>query len=176
MPAQRIFSTDNGRKFNVKLNPGYCFAMSIDLAKCILKYPNKIPYADMLTPGKWDIVQSAYMINNQIKEIEVIEAQGLDAGHTISNDVATWDDVSTSCTNNIGANIFSLVKTGAGAWGHAMMWYRDDSTSYYFFLDPNDGCYKFDTVPEAQAWLADMLTNGPYRDADRWGNINVTLS
>jgi hypothetical protein len=153
--GQMLYKTDNGKVFNITLDPGLCFAMSLDWAKCLLQFPDKVPYIDQLTPGKWAIVQSAYEINNFSNDRKIIEAQTLEIDDDGQGNYSSWDALAEVLWGLSGTVVWSIGKAGNGA--HAMGFHK---TSSIYVLDPNFGCYQFDdNKDDFKAGLSDHLLN-----------------
>lgn len=178
--ATQIFKTDNGKTFSIVLDPGYCFAMSVDLAKVILTnvkvgQPKKVPNAGQLSPGKWAIVQSAYELNRGNTDTSIVEAQGLDIAAAIPQTAYPGDAaLAKTLTALSGANVFGIMGNGA----HAMLWYRDDANGLWLVLDPNLGLYQCDSLADAEAFLAKTVLADPgYADLKTaYDNVTVVLA
>jgi len=169
MTAKNVLPTDNGKRFNIKLDPGYCFAMSLDVAKVLLEFqadgkPKKIPTASALSPGKWGIVQSAYEINSAANDEKLIVAQNLSIAGVIDPTAfhGQFGDVAHAVTALAGTSVFGISGDGGG---HELMWHRDDANRIWLYLDPNDGLWQFGSVQEAETYIANDLTN--YDDLDQ---------
>jgi hypothetical protein len=169
--ANQIFATDNGKKFNITLDPGYCFAMSLDLAKVIEDHikngrPAKIPNIGELSPGKWAIVQSAYEINQHANDVTIIEAQGLQITASIPERPSHRDFASVAqvVTDVSGTSVFSISNNDES---HAMLWYRDDTNGLYLFLDPNSGLWQVSSVGEGKTYLQNTFI-ADYDDLDEY--------
>ncbi|MEV6909753.1 hypothetical protein [Amycolatopsis sp. NPDC051071] len=167
---EKIFSTDNGKKFNLTLDAGYCMAMCLDLAKVILTRVAKGRRADgvsigELEPGKWAIVQSAYLINSDMDRNKLISAQGLAVSATIPDtavDAGDFGPPTRAVTGLAGTTVFSIFGPGAA---HALLWHRDDAGKQFLYLDPNEGLWRFTTVGEARQHMEADL-DGNYADLD----------
>ena len=162
MPAKTILDTDNGELFNITLDPGYCFAMCVDMAKSLLNFqkigrPKRFPGADELNSGKWSIMQSAYEINSQVNDRTLIEAQGLEVRSTIAgtNFGGNFATVANAITAIQGTTVFGIMGPGGG---HELMWHRDDANGVWLYLDPNEGLIRFDSVAEASAHIENDLS------------------
>lgn len=168
MPAHNVLPTDNGKVFNIALDAGSCFAMSLDVAKVLLEFgqqgkPTKVPTASDLTPGKWAIVQSAYEINSQSNDQKLIVAQGLAVTRSTSPTRfnGDFDQVGGAITGLRGTTVFGITGTGGG---HELMWHRDDSNTMWLYLEPNDGLWQFASVKEARDYITADLAG--YHDLD----------
>ncbi len=167
---EKIFSTDNGKKFNLTLDAGYCMAMCLDLAKVILTRVARGRRADgvsagELEPGKWAIVQSAYLINSDMDRNKLISSQGLAVSAVIPETAVHGGDFgppALAVTGLTGTSVFSIFGSGGA---HALLWHRDDAGQQFLYLDPNEGLWRFTTVAEAQQHIeADLAAH--YGDLD----------
>jgi hypothetical protein len=162
MTATCVLPTDNGKPFNITLDPGYCFAMSLDVAKLMLTNarPNYIPVASQLSPGKWALVQSAYEINRANNDRTIIEAQGMQIVGAIAPTPfhGVVGAVAAAVTALPGTVVFGI-SSAVGA--HALAWFRDDASGRWLCLDPNTGLWKFATLTEGASWLAASLAGYP---------------
>ncbi len=155
MSERCVLPTDNGKVFNIKLDAGYCFAMSLDVAKVLLEYQElgkgtKIPTQSALSPGKWAIVQSAYEINDDSNDEKLILAQNLCIKGRIDPTAFHGDfaAVAGAITALHGTSVFAITGNGEG---HALLWHRDDANGIWLHLDPNDGLWQFDNSQTAAA-------------------------
>ncbi len=161
-----IFSIENRKIFNIALDPGYCFAMCLDLAKVLKTHPAKVPYQDQLTPDKWAVVQSAYEINH-LDDRSLIEAQGLEIIDYVNWTAfyEDWPKLAGRVTNRTGINVFSIRGTAAT---HTLLWYRNNEEKLYLFLEPNLGLFKYDSVgialDDMQAKLRDLYQGKNHGD------------
>lgn len=169
--STQIFPTENGKVFNITLDPGYCFAMSLDMAKVILTHisigkPKKLPYKDELTTSKWAIIQSAYEINNYNSDVTLIEAQSLKITDNIKETKFNKDFaiVARVITDQMGTNIFGISND---VESHAMLWHRDDENEIYFFLDPNEGLYKCDDANDGKSFIQSIISSS-YDDLNKY--------
>lgn len=163
-----IFATNNSTKFSTKLTPGQCMGMSCDWAKVSLSLKNV--YKDALTPGKWDIGQSAYEIGMSQTDRKIIEAFQMritnGGGNGIRHNVGTALDV----VNNLVAlpqGIYVWIVRGPGG-GHALG-YKRTATTYDLF-DPNFGLQRTDILLDFRQTLTDLI-NDHYSDLLQYQDI-----
>jgi hypothetical protein len=176
--ATNVLPTYNGRRFNITLDAGYCFAMCVDMAKVLLTFQRqgksmRLPAQDNLSPGKWFIMQSAYEINSRLNDKTLIEGQGLEVASSIpATPFTDFEEVASAITAIAGTTVFGIMGDG----GHELMWHRDDANSIWLYLDPNYGLYKFDGFGEAAAYIASAL-NSNYPDLDeKYDAFNLRLT
>jgi hypothetical protein len=156
----------NAKKFSTKLKPGYCFGMTIDWARTSLKL-NGVKALNMLDPGKWPIIQSAYEMNQHKlgapDEVGMIAANGLDVnnGDGKGEEVIFNRDfkvLAQQLAGKVGTFIFILFgEPGAGA--HFMGFRRKGVGEFLLaeFFDPNDGLISFASELEFREYLGGYL-------------------
>ncbi|MEZ4868221.1 MAG: hypothetical protein R3C14_43235 [Caldilineaceae bacterium] len=147
-----ILPTHNGAVFNITLDPGYCFAMCLDMAKVLLTFqqqgrPKRLPVKSDLEPGKWAIVQSAYEINSSSNDETLIEAQSMGIVSLIglTDFKGNFTQVVNTITNIQGTTVFGIMGPDSG---HELLWHRDDGNNIWFYLDPNDGLWQFNNLDQ----------------------------
>lgn len=158
-----IFATNNSKQFSTTLTPGQCMGMTCDWAKVSLSIKNV--YKDALTPGKWDIGQSAYEFGvtrtGQVRpqEVKIIDAFGMSVtnggGNGIRHNVGTAQDV----VNNVVAlpnGTYIWIIRGPGG-GHALG-YKRTATTYDLF-DPNFGLQRTDNLLDFRQTLTDLIND-----------------
>ena len=152
-----IFATDNSKQFSTTLTPGQCMGMSCDWAKVSLSLKNV--YFDALTPGKWDLGQSAYEKGLSQTDRKIIEAFQMritnGGGNGIRHNVGTALDV----VDNLVAlppGICVWIVRGPGG-GHALG-YKRTATTYDLF-DPNVGLLRTDNLLDFRQTLTDLLND-----------------
>ncbi|HAX74809.1 MAG TPA: hypothetical protein DCY88_02980 [Cyanobacteria bacterium UBA11372] len=156
-----IFATDNSKQFSTTLTPGQCMGMSCDWAKVSLTL--KDVYFDALTPGKWDLGQTAYEMGTSRTDRKIIEAFLMritnGGGNGIRHNVGTALDV----VNNLVAlpqGIYVWGLEGHGG-GHALGYERTATT--YDLFDPNFGLLRTDNLLDFRQTLTDSI-NDYYSD------------
>jgi hypothetical protein len=140
-----VFETDNGFQFNVapnnpknpaggyKIEPGECFAMSVDWARQTLLL-GLLNNPDVLTPAKWHIMQSAYEIRDKGDQF-VFKGSGLAANKVVDKDLPSVFAIPTSLLAQPDG--VYVVSTSGDGGAHAMGFAHKDQTLDY--LDPNFG-------------------------------------
>lgn len=149
-----IFATDNSKQFSTKLTPGQCMGMSCDWAKVSLSLKNI--YKDALTPGKWDIGQSAYEFGMSQTDIKIVDAFGMritnGGGNGIRHNVGTAQDV----VNNLVALPQGIYVWGLRGHGGHALGYKRTATTYDLF-DPNFGLQRTDNLQDFRQTLTNLL-------------------
>lgn len=164
-----VFETDNGFQFNVasksptnpgggfKVEPGECFAMSVDWARqTLLLGPLNNP--DVLTPAKWHIMQSAYELRNKGDDF-VFKGSGLSAKKVVDKDIPSAHSIPNSLLA-LGEGVYVVATSGDGG-AHAMGFARKDKTLDY--LDPNFGLMRTTDEEAFKTGLAKLFTSN-YKD------------
>jgi hypothetical protein len=162
----------NAMSFSTKFKPGYCFGMSIDWARTSLKRDG-VKGLDMLDPGKWALIQSAYEINlfrqRGPDEVGAITANGLKVvnGGGNGEPVVFNKDfklLARQLVVKVGTFIFILF--GLPGTGAHFMGFRRKGVSRLLlaeFFDPNDALVSFDSEQEFEdylGWYLDYMYNG----------------